>query len=666
MSTNNNTLGITVTSNVGGALPGINNTTGALNGMAGAASSATTAINRLAPAFQQNRGLLQTFVGQARAGQLSLQGLNGAASALGPALQRGARPAANATNALTNLGRVASDLPFGFIAIQNNLDPLISSFGLVFSAAGGLQGGFKALGQALIGPAGIGLAFSVVSSATTVLIQKYGSLGNAIQALNPFLSNAAKGQAAWNAALVASAGPASKEIANVDLLYAATQDLNIPLEERKKIAGELIKQYPQSFKGLSEEKILAGQAADAYDKLTNSLLAAATVKAASSFIEENIKGLIGLRLEATRLNQRLAELRAPDTGFISEDPLAVDRKINAVQNDINRNKAKQKALEEQNAAIQAEQLNLVKQYGAEVLITNQQADAKAKKEKVVKTELDKQNEVVKALRENVVSLDAAFIANGGTIEDLTKDKIKAFGKALGDLANLGAGPGTAIFDNLRRELQSLQNVATQTAVTIKIPIKVEPIQSATNRAAIEGIAKGLNDDFSRAFQSANEKAMAALLEAGIENGIDAVSQGIGKALSGGGVSSVFDGFINAIANFGESLGKQLIATGVSIEAFKTSLSSLQGFGAIAAGAALIAASAAFRSLAKGGVPSFATGGGIVGGPQLAMIGDNPGREEYVIPSEVLNTLGGGSGYIAETRLSLQDLLIALKRVERNG
>lgn len=666
MATSNNTLGITVTSNVGGALPGINNVTGGLNGMAGAAGAATTAINRLAPAFQQHRGLLQTFIGQARAGQLSLQGLNGAASELGPALQRGARPATNATNALTNLGRVASDLPFGFIAIQNNLDPLISSFGLVFSSAGGLREGFKALRQALVGPAGIGLAFSVVSSATTVLIQKYGSLGNAIQALNPFLSNAAKGQAAWNAALATSAGPASKEIANVELLYEATQDLNIPLEERRKIANELIKQYPQSFKGLTDEKILAGQAAAAYEELTQSLLAAATVKAASSFIEENIKGLIGLRIEATKLNQRLAELRAPDTGFISEDPLSVDRKINAVQNEINKNKAKQRVLEEQNAAIQSEQLNLVKQYGAEVLITNQQADTKVKKEKAVKTELDKQSEVIKALRENVISLDAAFIAQGGTIEDLTNDKIKAFGKALGDLTNLGAGPGTAIFDNIRRELQSLRNVATQTAVTIKIPIKVEPIQSATNRAAIEGIAKGLNDDFSRAFQSANDKAMAALLESGIENGIATIAEGLGKAFTGGGFDSVFDGFINAIANFGESLGKQLIATGISLEAFKTSLASLSGVQAVAAGAALIAASAAFRSLAKGGLPSFATGGGIVGGPQLAMIGDNPGREEYVIPSEVLNTLGGGAGYIAETRVSINELLIALKRADRNG
>jgi len=88
-----------------------------------------------------------------------------------------------ATLALSNLGRVASDAPFGFIAIANNIEPLIQSLQGLGKTSGGIGGTLKALGASLIGPGGLLLGFSLVSSAITVAVQKYGSLGNAINAL---------------------------------------------------------------------------------------------------------------------------------------------------------------------------------------------------------------------------------------------------------------------------------------------------------------------------------------------------------------------------------------------------------------------------------------------------------------------------------------------------
>lgn len=665
MATTQN-LGITITSNVGGALPGINSVNIGLQGIQTNAYNAASGLSRLQPVTQSITSAFAGLRAEVQRGGANLSQFSVSANGAQRSLVNTARPAGSATNALTNLGRVASDLPFGFIAIQNNLDPLISSFGLLFSGAGGLQGGFKALGQALVGPAGIGLAFSVLSSTTTVLIQKYGSLGNAINALNPFLDNAAKGQAAWTAAQQKAIEPAAKEIANVHLLYAATQDLNVPLEERRQIADKLIKQYPESFKGLNNEKILAGQAAEAYDKLTKSLLAAATVKAAQGFVEENQKALIGLRLEATRLQQRLDDLRKPDTGFISEDPIAVDRKINAAQNDINRNKAKQRDIEAQNAEILAEQLKLIEQYGSVAAGIDETEEKKAKKIKKQKTDLDKQNEIVANLRKSIKDLDAEFLAVGGSVEDLTKDKIRAFGNALGDLAKIGVLPGNNIFDSIKQEADALKNVLNVPPVTLKIPINIDPLPTAANTAAIQSVAAGVSADFSRAFQSANDKAINEILQNGARDAVSGIATGIGKALAGGGISSVFDSFINALASLGEALGKQLIAQGIAIEAFKTSLASLKGVQAIVAGGALIAASAAFRAIAKGGVASFATGGGVVAGPQLAVIGDNPGREEYVIPSEVLDKIGGSSQGTLMSRLSVNEFIVWLERGYRNG
>lgn len=658
------TLGISITSNVSGALPGINGVTGGLNGMSVAAGQAASSLSLLGPSISRSSQAFNSLIQQGRQGQLSLIGINGAATNLGQSLNRTRRPAIDASNALTNLGRVASDAPFGFIAIQNNLDPLIQSFGQVFRQSSSVAEGFRNIGRSLVGAAGIGLAFSVVSSLVTTLIQKYGSLSNGLNALNPFLDNAAKAQNSWNASLLAAQGPAAKEISSVNLLYAATQDLNVPLNERKRIANELIKQYPQSFKGLTDEKILAGEAADAYNKLTKSLLATATVKAAQGFIEENQKSLIGLRLEATRLDNQLAELRKPDTGFISEDPISVDRKINAAQNAINGNKAKQRELEQQNALILAEQLKLIEQYGAAAAGVGETEDKTTKKKKEAKEHLTDQQKILKALAENIRAIDAEFLAVGGNVQDLTQNKVKAFQTALGDLAKINVLPGNPVFDAIKDQITALQGLLKQTPVTIQIPINVEPLPSAKNTAAIQGIAAGLNDDFSRAFTSAQDKVFTDILEKAAEDGIASISSAIGKALTGGGFSGIFDAFINGIAGLGEGLGKQLITTGVAIEAFKTSLASLSGFQAIAAGAALIAASAAFRSLAKGGVASFATGGGVIGGPQLAVIGDNPGREEYVIPSEVLDKMGTGYGEVG-MRLTVNEFLIWLDRGRRN-
>ncbi|NCU77215.1 MAG: hypothetical protein EBV59_09800, partial [Synechococcaceae bacterium WB7_1C_051] len=76
-----------------------------------------------------------------------------------------------------------SDAPFGFIAIANNIEPLIQSFQSLGKQSGGTGGALKALAGSLVGPGGLLLGISLVSSAVTVAVQKYGSLGKAIDAL---------------------------------------------------------------------------------------------------------------------------------------------------------------------------------------------------------------------------------------------------------------------------------------------------------------------------------------------------------------------------------------------------------------------------------------------------------------------------------------------------
>ena len=83
---------------------------------------------------------------------------------LGNAMKQIPSSSGAATNALTNLSRVAQDAPYGFIGIANNLNPLLESFQRLQKETGGTASALKAMGAGLMGPAGIGLALGAVSS----------------------------------------------------------------------------------------------------------------------------------------------------------------------------------------------------------------------------------------------------------------------------------------------------------------------------------------------------------------------------------------------------------------------------------------------------------------------------------------------------------------------
>jgi hypothetical protein len=118
-----------------------------------------------------------TNVGEINYLNNSIKTLNTTISTLGQQMNKVGRPASDATNALTNLSRVAQDAPYGFIGIANNLNPLLESFQRLSKDAGGAGGALKSMVAGLTGPAGIGIALGVVSS----LVVAFGDdIGNFI------------------------------------------------------------------------------------------------------------------------------------------------------------------------------------------------------------------------------------------------------------------------------------------------------------------------------------------------------------------------------------------------------------------------------------------------------------------------------------------------------
>lgn len=160
-----------------------------------------------------------------------------------------------ARNALTSMNLVVQDLPFGFIAIQNNLPSLIQNFSLLASEIKkGPLPSFKELFTSLAGPIAF-LAFSGAIALVTKLTKEYGSLGAAIKAIVNGNQELVKAQVIYNKELAASTGNTATEAEKIKILTGIITNLKIPLKDRQAAYEQLKKIQPEVVNGIDKENI---------------------------------------------------------------------------------------------------------------------------------------------------------------------------------------------------------------------------------------------------------------------------------------------------------------------------------------------------------------------------------------------------------------------------
>lgn len=149
-----------------------------------------------------------------------------------------ARSAGLAGAATFELGRFISDLPFGIVAVTNNLSQMGTLFAALVANAGSLRNAFKLIGSQLTGPAGILVAFQVVTAAVTFFAQK---------------SNKAKKEA------VGLSASLREEAAAIEIVTERLSKGNLTLQQRLDILekyGIINKQVKEDLEeiGLTEEE----------------------------------------------------------------------------------------------------------------------------------------------------------------------------------------------------------------------------------------------------------------------------------------------------------------------------------------------------------------------------------------------------------------------------
>lgn len=136
-----------------------------------------------------------------------------------------------------------------------------------------------------------------------------------------------------------------------------------------------------------------------------------------------------------------------------------------------------------------------------------------------------------------------------------------------------------------------------------------------------------------------------LIQSNVSEAVTGFAELLGNVAATGGEAMQGFGkkFLGVILNFLSGFGKLLIAAGTAKIALEKL--ALSGVGAVVAGAALIATTAAVKAHLNKGVPALAQGG-LAFGPTLALVGDNKGaasNPEVIAPLDKLQSMMGGEG-----------------------
>lgn len=208
-----------------------------------------------------------------------------------------------------------------------------------------------------------------------------------------------------------------------------------------------------------------------------------------------------------------------------------------------------------------------------------------------------------------------------------------------------------------KELTGANLIAGTAIPPILVQVKIDP----QSRSQIVQDFDKLMTDMAMAVEKLGEDIAVTLGET------------LGNALSGqgNGIEGFVQSVVGQLGNFVKTVGKMLIAYGISVEKFRTAF--MQPEVAVAAGIAMVALGTAVANQMKQGpsVTAFADGG-IVSGPTLGLMGEYPGARsnpEVIAPLDKLKTLmksDQSTGYVAQTHISGRDLAIVLERYNKDS
>lgn len=215
----------------------------------------------------------------------------------------------SSTYALINFDRVIQDLPYGIKGFANNINPAVGSLTGLIRQTGGVGNAFKALGQSLLGPAGIGVGISIVSS----LLITFGDR----------LFGASKKSKELDEANQKLAENVASQAAKLTVLVGIVKNVSSTYDDKQKALRAINQEYAQYLPNLNAEAVTLGNIDAAYKSIVDSLLRQAVVKGLqeeiAKAVEATAKQIISLERAEQKRRQESTKTKAVTSEGISTE-----------------------------------------------------------------------------------------------------------------------------------------------------------------------------------------------------------------------------------------------------------------------------------------------------------------------------------------------------------
>lgn len=591
--------------------------------------------------------------------------------------EKNKKAAGDATNALVNFGRLAEDSAYGLRGAANNINPFIESFQRLKTETGSTKQALLSMAQGLIGPAGIIVAVSTISTLLISYADSQQKAKKEAEELAKADKDGAKSLKEKKEAIDSIYESMSKEVAQVTTLVSIVENETETRKRKNQALKELQKIAPDIFNGLKLEMDAVKGLNTAYETYINNISTVIAFKIKQAELEtltEKILKLSGVTLtQEEKLIKKIGDAYNQKRIATSDEnqsrQIATDLQIkqNKKESELNKLLELRKGLVKDIAELSKGQkigsggggtdtekdpfIEASKDYN---LAVQNNLEARQKDLISQKTYYDNYEKILQNYLNKIKGIDTTEAQN--TLKKLTpKELIKSVSDTY-DAELEAQSAKMDIFDlnPLKKGANIQGNEPT--------PFSKEAFENG--RKEMDKFFKETKKNFEDADKQA--KAFAETLATGATNAI----RGMYEAMKSG--ENILEALGNAFLRLAEDIGFAII----KMEILAALEAALEIGGAAASGGATAAASGGggfLKLLAKlfgGGLAE----GGVVTGPTLTMVGEG-NEHEAVMPlsklSGFLNTsfnagaMSGGGVQNGQFVLKGNDLVLALQRSNSN-
>jgi hypothetical protein len=564
-----------------------------------------------------------------------------------------------AGQSLINLGRIAQDAPFGFIGIQNNINPLLESFQRLKVETGSTGGALKALAGSLTGAAGIGLAVSVVTGLLTVLAS------NGFFKTEKAADKAAESLKTFNDSLKDAESSALATGVKLQSFIDIAKNGDLPQKQR----NEALQEANKILGNYGEKLTLANVATAAITEQTKKFTEATIQQALATKFADRAADLIIQQRDASKIYakelQKLNEERdrfnktfttnatasEAAAARLQQGARALQDQEKAVVGAANTYKTITGEVKEISAQLTAAQLASTGLFGQLGERSKEDATKTVKSVETISSTLQNLQKEINFLNltqltfgtdESAAKIKEIESAIRTLIKDFKVDPQDTIIQKLltgGKVFNLVEGLNIPGIKGLTEEVGKLieTEAATGPTPTVTVPINV---QAAIDKIDVGKIV-GPDTEFTAQLEEVTER-----LRQSVANSFATIFEGIGAGVSAQGIfSNFFKTIFTELGAGVQQLGIQSAAVQKLLAALRASFSKPPG---IAAAIGLIALGGIIKGLASRiQVPGFATGGTAPGGSIL--VGERgpeiitAPRGATITPNAQTNAMLSGAG-----------------------